>query len=266
MQHLKKKKQNPVFTCDLCGFADSRSNFFKLHISRHRSKIECKICNKTFFNVEKHLKTHEKENSEIDVENLESRSSSQLEVPQIIENRVLRRWIFNLKNIFTIYFNWVFVFSLKICPSTADCTDKEIESSDDEVPKKRKKRRLKHANPQPCKICHMILQTKETMAKHMENIHAKEQPMFCDYCQKRFVDKTTLRLHMQYHRTKRFTCNICYYKCAMIYDLMRHKRIHNFSERKVQNLRQGRDVIKKASAVSSQTKKGLSYLRDKYRA
>lgn len=64
----------------------------------------------------------------------------------------------------------------------------------------------------------------------MANIHAKEQPMFCDLCLRSFTNKNRLRIHVQYHRARRFACNVCDYRTALVYDLKKHKIIHDLKE------------------------------------
>lgn len=122
-------------------------------------------------------------------------------------------------------------FSRKEFSTTAACIDVEpIESSDEETQGKRRKRKLASSDPCPCKICHTILKTEDSLAQHMANIHANEQPMFCDHCRKVFADKNLLRVHMQYHRAKRFACNVCDYRAALVYELRKHARKHNLNE------------------------------------
>lgn len=60
LKHLQQKPLKRIFTCDACGYANSKKKLFKLHMSKHRSKIECKICNRKFVNIEKHLEVHAK--------------------------------------------------------------------------------------------------------------------------------------------------------------------------------------------------------------
>lgn len=79
------------FICDLCGHTDSRQRCFQLHMSRHRSKINCKICNRAFLNIDKHSKIHEKASSKTSEQNAESQSTALPELESLNYKRVLRR-------------------------------------------------------------------------------------------------------------------------------------------------------------------------------
>lgn len=94
---------------------------------------------------------------------------------------------------------------------------------------RKRKRRREKTNKHSCKICNRTFTRGYTLAKHVADIHGN--PMFCDHCPKIFNDKNLLKSHMQYHRTKKFTCNICGFRSAMIHDLKKHKIIHNLKEK-----------------------------------
>lgn len=91
-KHLQKKPARRVFFCDICGHSDLRKKFFTLHMSRHRSKIECKICSGRFLNIERHSKAHSKVASLIAEPKCRPDLNLQLMIMPNSGQRVLRRW------------------------------------------------------------------------------------------------------------------------------------------------------------------------------
>lgn len=93
-KHLQKRLRRPskrVSSCDVCGYANSMTRLFRLHMSKHRLKTQCKICNKTFVNIDSHLQVHAKATFLVDDENSREKLILQSRVIPNDGKRVLRR-------------------------------------------------------------------------------------------------------------------------------------------------------------------------------
>lgn len=76
-----------------------------------------------------------------------------------------------------------------------------------------------------CRICGKQCKDQRSLMKHAWD-HSKEKKHACVNCGKNFHNKARLRRHMQSHRNKSVTCNICGDVFADGRSLMNHRHSH----------------------------------------
>lgn len=85
-----------------------------------------------------------------------------------------------------------------------------------------------HANDSyVCEICSKIFKSNRNLNDHLRRVHSKIKRHHCTYCDKKFVDKYMLKVHIRSHTGVRpYKCNICEKAFIRSDGLKEHMRIH----------------------------------------
>ncbi|CRK87611.1 CLUMA_CG001407, isoform A [Clunio marinus] len=77
--------------------------------------------------------------------------------------------------------------------------------------------------PYSCSFCNQSFKTQRSLKFHTVCYHQPEVKVKCPACDKSFVNKSYLKMHMQYHTgEKNFTCSLCHSKYYKTSHLKRH--------------------------------------------
>ncbi|XP_075237800.1 uncharacterized protein LOC142334018 [Lycorma delicatula] len=77
-----------------------------------------------------------------------------------------------------------------------------------------------------CNFCQKLFNRKNSLKTHL-NIHRNERSYVCNFCQKSFNQRSTLKLHLNIHtKEKNYICNVCQKSFNRKYDLKRHFNCH----------------------------------------
>ena len=92
-----------------------------------------------------------------------------------------------------------------------------------------KRHRASHMDVQyPCPECEESFEEKIYLVRHSMK-HIPKQCYLCEECEQVLVVASNLETHCQIHPGKEthFTCNLCYFRCPMIPQLIQHTDFHN---------------------------------------
>nr|XP_014092403.1 zinc finger protein 320 [Bactrocera oleae]XP_036234317.1 zinc finger protein 320 [Bactrocera oleae] len=90
-----------------------------------------------------------------------------------------------------------------------------------------KHERLHRASSIQCKECNKSFRNKESLSGHIRQLHDDNKlPYTCEVCQKSYVLKSTLKLHMQKHFDKKYACQYCDKRFQRNYTLKLHLKKH----------------------------------------
>ena len=63
-----------------------------------------------------------------------------------------------------------------------------------------------------CKTCKIVYNQKDTLKRHIKNVHLKREPPICSKCDKSFSSKYILQTNMQYQTgEKPYACLKCFF-------------------------------------------------------
>lgn len=78
-----------------------------------------------------------------------------------------------------------------------------------------------------CCLCRRIYATRQTLVKHLENVHCRTTKMLCDFCPGVFYDKATINRHMLKHTSEMLTCDLCDHRSAFKHTMREHMLTHS---------------------------------------
>ena len=91
---------------------------------------------------------------------------------------------------------------------------------------------MPYINEQPafvCNTCGKPFATKSGMSKHEKKIHGRAEDLLdCQLCDKKFVNTSSLRMHMTNHTDSRpHVCSVCDKSYKHKETLIKHKLAHH---------------------------------------
>nr|XP_054750988.1 zinc finger protein 420-like [Lytechinus pictus] len=113
-----------------------------------------------------------------------------------------------------------------------------------------------------CNICEKSFVDKYTLLVHLRT-HTGERPYHCTLCDMKFSQRSTLQFHMDTHSGKKHECSICGYKFTQARSLKRHMYFHTGNKemkRKLVN-----QDLKKVYVTLEEPEKNMTELCDKNR-
>ena len=85
----------------------------------------------------------------------------------------------------------------------------------------------KCVKPFICKLCHKRCASKSTLVYHIKSVHLQIKPLKCDFCEKRFIQTTHLKVHTRTHtKEKPYPCTYCKKCFSTKKNLDQHLRVH----------------------------------------
>lgn len=84
-----------------------------------------------------------------------------------------------------------------------------------------------NSRPHECQFCGKRFTQRSTLRTHIRS-HTGERPYACTYCPKRFADFSTFTKHERIHTGYRpYVCSVCGKSFAQSGNMLRHKETHN---------------------------------------
>lgn len=211
-------KEKVVFHCDLCGKVNLSQEEVDSHMLEHEneSQYKCKKCDEKFSTKEEaheHLSCHNdvEKNFKCDSCPKSFKNRYQLNLHNRVHTGKFNNLYFKLFEMLLlnkICFLGEKPFACSICNrcfSMSSNLQKHIDTHSTE-------------KPYPCTICNQSFKTQRSLKFHTVCYHQPEDKVKCQLCDKGFVSKSYLKMHMLYHTgQKNFTCTICnskYYKSS----------------------------------------------------
>ncbi|XP_063983879.1 zinc finger protein 62 homolog [Diachasmimorpha longicaudata] len=195
------------YPCDFCEKDFGSSSSLKNHIEAIHDKIpkyECRTCKKKFFN-KKNLQTHERIHLKLHCK----RCRKKFETVELVNQ--------HMKDVHDVPLKAKRFYT---CPH---CDRKFTRRSIMEDHKNTHSGKT----PQTCPICHKKFRTYAARWAHFQR-HGSDG-FFCDYCQKKFINKRHLKTHIMGHRPSEewpYICEICGARFPQIFRLTNHRRKH----------------------------------------
>lgn len=84
--------------------------------------------------------------------------------------------------------------------------------------------------PFMCDLCDKRLVNKYSLKHHIASVHEKTKTISCNICQKLFASRSNLRSHLISHTTENVACPICNAVFKNRISLQSHKKLHNNSK------------------------------------
>ncbi|CAH1994827.1 unnamed protein product [Acanthoscelides obtectus] len=78
--------------------------------------------------------------------------------------------------------------------------------------------------PRVCDICGKVLSSIPSLKTHKKTVHSDDKPFACQFCDKRFKQKSYLSLHLKTHTDDRpFACQVCSRRFITMSNFKKHK-------------------------------------------
>ncbi|XP_077865656.1 uncharacterized protein LOC144352606 [Saccoglossus kowalevskii] len=235
-QHLRMHKERVPYKCPLCDVIGESSNDLQEHMMDHckQRTYQCTECSATF-SYKSQLRAHVRGHNErvpfmcdtCDYETCTS-SSFRTHLRTHTENKVYTcsacNTTFNQRYLLRQHKQLCEMnklYSCQECDFTADSKEGLAKHLEE------------HVKPYKCEICDYSSATMNGVKNHMK-FHATEKPYRCQYCNFAGPYPQSLRSHMKKHygemqnsqQLEQYKCNLCGYICSHLPSLKSHMWRH----------------------------------------